>query len=832
MGIQESNIDIHFEKGMTMVLSEPEKSYKTGEEIAQISTETDNEHLLAKGYLLKAYSGFFLGLYKKSFELVNAAIPIFIHHNDLKNQAASYNTLGFIYNYFDDHEKRLEFNLKSLTIREQIKDHDGFIRSLNNTGDSLLCLKRNHEALTYFLKCLSFTESDSLELLCITHSNIAETYHRINNFDECNKHLNLSTEYAKQINNEDIIINNILIQGKVFNSQGKFIKTIELLQNVLASKYKKAKEDISDLHKIISIAYKGLNNYQKSLENINKHFALKNDLNKEIQKKDLKSLSFREEINKLQDRAETLESLVKTRTKELKNALDSEKIISYFSRELNETLSLDDALWMTVKNVISKIYLEDCVIYLVDFDKNVLIQKAAYGPKNIDYREIHNPIEIPIGKGVVGTVASTGIHELIPDTKKEDKYIVDDNLRLSELAVPIFYKKKVIGVIDSENTVLNFFNERHLYLFKRISSLLESHYNRLVEQEIKQNLQDKIIALNNNLEQEINEKTKENTELNHRILDQDKKVIIGEIATIIAHELNTPLASIKAGSEAIVFLFNRLLSMQLKKPMNPKELEFIVRHAVQGPSKDVNNERTVLKKKTNEIRDTSKSLGFSFDDASILLMAKLNINRSKDLIELAKIEHIEYVLNLLHDINSIYKFNHSLVKMVKRTHNSISNLKTLVLSDEEKIKKVTTLISTFNGLQQYINMHYPKTIISTEIDKMLKILAFDFQTIQLWSNIAHLILENCSFNSPPIIKFNSFHEDSQIGITIKCSTTAIKTKLFDDEILNYRFSNKLNSKTTLKLNIIKTILDDHNAYLKCTRDDNEIIINLFFNGLN
>ena len=59
MGIQESNIDIHFEKGMTMVLSEPEKSYKTGEEIAQISTETDNEHLLAKGYLLKAYSGFF-----------------------------------------------------------------------------------------------------------------------------------------------------------------------------------------------------------------------------------------------------------------------------------------------------------------------------------------------------------------------------------------------------------------------------------------------------------------------------------------------------------------------------------------------------------------------------------------------------------------------------------------------------------------------------------------------------------------------------------------------------------------------------------------------------
>ena len=34
---------------------------------------------------------------------------------------------------------------------------------------------------------------------------------------------------------------------------------------------------------------------------------------------------------------------------------------------------------------------EDCVIYMLDEQNNQWIQKAAYGPKNINYRQIHEP---------------------------------------------------------------------------------------------------------------------------------------------------------------------------------------------------------------------------------------------------------------------------------------------------------------------------------------------------------------------------------------------------------------------------------------------------------
>ena len=54
-------------------------------------------------------------------------------------------------------------------------------------------------------------------------------------------------------------------------------------------------------------------------------------------------------------------------------------------------------------------------------------------------------MEIPVGKGIVGSVAETGKAELIKDTSKDPRYIVDDQLRYSEISVPIISDNKVLG---------------------------------------------------------------------------------------------------------------------------------------------------------------------------------------------------------------------------------------------------------------------------------------------------------------------------------------------------------------------------------------------------
>lgn len=132
---------------------------------------------------------------------------------------------------------------------------------------------------------------------------------------------------------------------------------------------------------------------------------------------------------------------------------------------------IEEVLWAVAQQAIARMDLEDCVIYLLDEERGDLIQCAAFGPKNPREREILNPIRIPLGKGIVGSVAATGRIEMIADTRLDPRYIEDDQLRHAELAVPILHEDKVIGVIDSEHSVAGFFKEWHRDLFVAIAAM-------------------------------------------------------------------------------------------------------------------------------------------------------------------------------------------------------------------------------------------------------------------------------------------------------------------------------------------------------------------------
>lgn len=148
-----------------------------------------------------------------------------------------------------------------------------------------------------------------------------------------------------------------------------------------------------------------------------------------------------------------------------------ENLLVYFSNSFIGKENEDDILWDLAKNCISKLGLVDCVIYVLDKQKNILVQKAAYGPKNPKDKNIHNPVDIKLGEGITGSVAKTGNPEIISDTSKDNRYIIDDEQRLSEICVPIAYEDIIYGVIDCEHPEKNFFTNQHLKMFSAIASI-------------------------------------------------------------------------------------------------------------------------------------------------------------------------------------------------------------------------------------------------------------------------------------------------------------------------------------------------------------------------
>ena len=159
--------------------------------------------------------------------------------------------------------------------------------------------------------------------------------------------------------------------------------------------------------------------------------------------------------------------------------LEAEKAINHFATSLMDQLTIEEVLWDVTRNCISRLQFEDCVIYWLDTERQVLVQKAAYGPKNPQQYEIFQPIEIPVGKGIVGAVALTGKAEIITDTTKDSRYIRDDEMRYAEITVPILSAGKVVGVIDSEHSRKNFFRNSHLKILTTIASLCAHKISRV-----------------------------------------------------------------------------------------------------------------------------------------------------------------------------------------------------------------------------------------------------------------------------------------------------------------------------------------------------------------
>ena len=187
-----------------------------------------------------------------------------------------------------------------------------------------------------------------------------------------------------------------------------------------------------------------------------------------------------------------------TEKKKMEKYLNS---IYEFSAVLLKKNTIQEIVWEATQMVINDLDFVDCVIYLFDDDGETLVQSAAHGPKKSVKNEINDPINIPVGEGIVGAVARSGKYELINDTSKDPRYIVDDQKRLSELAVPIIADGEIIGVIDSEHPRKDFYSKDHVEKLQTISGLIATRLKNAISQEKLKQAQSKLNKLSAAVEQ-------------------------------------------------------------------------------------------------------------------------------------------------------------------------------------------------------------------------------------------------------------------------------------------------------------------------------------------
>ena len=132
-------------------------------------------------------------------------------------------------------------------------------------------------------------------------------------------------------------------------------------------------------------------------------------------------------------------------------------LLNEIARELTSILNVDELL-KRIAELLSR---------LIDYQMFSILLVDALGEKlqhrfSLRFQEnIQLKHDVPLGDGLVGYAARHRQAVLVPDVSKDPRYISLNPETRSELAVPLIYKDKVIGVLDLEHTKRGFFTDDH-----------------------------------------------------------------------------------------------------------------------------------------------------------------------------------------------------------------------------------------------------------------------------------------------------------------------------------------------------------------------------------
>ena len=132
-------------------------------------------------------------------------------------------------------------------------------------------------------------------------------------------------------------------------------------------------------------------------------------------------------------------------------------LLNEIARELTSILHVDELLK----------HIAELVARLIDYQMFSILLLDSTGEKlqhrfSLRFGEnIHLKDDRALGLGVVGYAAQNKQAVLVPDVTKDSRYIKVNPETRSELAVPLIYKEKVIGILDLEHTRRGFFTEDH-----------------------------------------------------------------------------------------------------------------------------------------------------------------------------------------------------------------------------------------------------------------------------------------------------------------------------------------------------------------------------------
>lgn len=171
------------------------------------------------------------GNYRVGLENSLSAIQIFETKNLLDELSLAYNNLAEAYYNTHQVDKALEFNIKALNVREQLRDSSGIKNSTKNIAALYSDRKEHRKAIEYYEKVLSLLNPEKDQALRgEVLPRIGSEYLKFKDYDKAAEYLVEGLKYNRKNKNDDGLLRTLNAIGEL-NMQQRKVKLAEIQLN-------------------------------------------------------------------------------------------------------------------------------------------------------------------------------------------------------------------------------------------------------------------------------------------------------------------------------------------------------------------------------------------------------------------------------------------------------------------------------------------------------------------------------------------------------------------------------------------------------------------------
>ncbi len=347
--------------------------------------------------------------------------------------------------------------------------------------------------------------------------------------------------------------------------------------------------------------------------------------------------------------------------------------------------------------------------------------------------------------------------------------------------------------------------------------------------------EEELRKMNETLEQKVLENTKKNLDLSRTIVDQEKMATIGEISAGIAHDLNTPLSSIKAGAESVSFSLETLIGQQLAQsdPQLLSEALALAKPLV----KEIYIGGLQLRQESSQMRDflstfapaSTMSPEERSEISDKLVRCRISTTETETLHRIFLSKNPLSLFNLIQQLQTIRTLLDSIRISVDRASKVIGDVRSFIKKD---IQSSQQRISLRDNISVVLNIFHYELRRDVTLDYQVHadhfIMGYEVKLFQLWSNLIKNALDAMDQEKDKQLVIRSEKVDGGIALTVENTGPEIPLEI-QGQIFRKFFTTKQHKNGTgLGLSIVKNVADEHGATVTVRSENRRTAFTIVF----